>query len=336
MRHFGNPSKGHFMSMFPADSVNLHTAAPIPAAETRPAVLITDDDDLARAYFSSALDRAGYRVLVASNGGEALALLESATIAALLLDVFMPERDGLETLLIARRISPKTRIVVMSGRSGSFDYLDAALKLGADAVIHKPATPSELLSVLSRLDLARANLPNERRRAPRLKTDLEGQIFNPVDWQSTPCRVLNLSEGGALIACAGHALPDQPLVLYVANFGRFEATVAHRSEHLAGLQFKTGEAKLNRLKETLKIYAEHGVVAVATMRKYPRVKTAGKILMVRESGREISCDVLDISPDGVSLKTAVRPPVGEIVRVGKTRGRIVRHHDDGVALQFLR
>ena len=48
-----------------------------------------------------------------------------------------------------------------------------------------------------------------------------------------------------------------------------------------------------------------------------------------------ACEILDISLQGMSLQTQSRPPVGEIVKLGVTSGRVVRHHDDGIGVQFL-
>ena len=46
--------------------------------------------------------------------------------------------------------------------------------------------------------------------------------------------------------------------------------------------------------------------------------------------------MLDISLDGVSLRTRVRPPVGEIVNLGRARGRVVKHHPEGVTIQYVK
>jgi len=229
-----------------------------PVSDVRPSVLVVDDEELLRDSLGLALDRAGYRAITARNGGEALAILEREPVSILLLDIFMPERDGLETLLIARRISPQTRVAIMSGHCGQFDYLEAGLKLGADEAVRKPIQPAKLISIIKRLETIGVG-HDERRRAPRVTTNLEGQIFDPASWKSTPCRVLNLSEGGALVECAECEEFDSEIVLHVAHFGRFEANVAHRSMSLAGLRFKAGEAERNQLKEMLKVYTERGV-----------------------------------------------------------------------------
>ena len=295
-------------------------------------VLVVDDEELLRESLSQALGRAGYAAITARDGGEALAILEREFVSILLLDIFMPERDGLETLLTARRISPQTRVAIMSGHCGQFDYLEAGLKLGADAAVRKPIGPANLISLLRRLEPVK-DAPDERRRTTRVSTHLEGQLFDPASWRSAPCCIVNLSEGGALVECAEHAQMDQEVVLHIANFGRFEATMAHRSTSLVGLSFKAGEAERNRLKEMLKVYAERGTAPSAPVRK-PHIRADGKVSVRLAPDRESLCDVLDISPEGVSLKTAARPSFGEIVRVGEIRGRVIRHHAEGISLLF--
>lgn len=299
------------------------------------AILIVDDEDLICRTYCNAFHDAGYRVLVAGSGKRALSILDKEAIRAVFLDVFMPDQDGLETLMTIKRASPETLVVVMSGGTAKFDYLDAALKLGADEIVRKPASPASLLEVLARLT-ADASAKAERRKFERIRMDLPGHLFNPADWQSVECRVLNLGAGGALVECSAWGGDQNPLVLYIEHFGRFEGKIAHRSQNLIGMEFSVGETKRGRLKEMLATYTENGVLGVAGLRNHPRYKTDGSVTLVCESGRGITCDVLDISLEGVSLSAAERPPVGELVRVGKTRGRVVRHHDSGFALQFIR
>ena len=48
----------------------------------------------------------------------------------------------------------------------------------------------------------------------------------------------------------------------------------------------------------------------------------------------VPCEVLDLSLSGLSLKTAVKPLIGEVITIGHVSGRVVRHHETGVALEF--
>jgi len=56
---------------------------------------------------------------------------------------------------------------------------------------------------------------------------------------------------------------------------------------------------------------------------------------VRPNGDNVRCEALDISAQGISVKTEVRPPIGELTKLGHIYGRVRRHHDEGVAIQFL-
>ena len=176
----------------------------------------------------------------------------------------------------------------------------------------------------------------ENRQFERTKLYLPGQIFNPADESSVECKVLNLSAGGAGLQCAKSFAPDTLLVLYVENFGRFEGrSIVHADGQLA-LKFAIGENKRGRLADMLKSFALNGVAGMTQLRQHARVPTLVSGSIVRANGQILACDVLDISLEGVSVRTKVRPPVGEIVNLGRTRGRVVRHHEDGIAIQYVR
>jgi hypothetical protein len=176
----------------------------------------------------------------------------------------------------------------------------------------------------------------ENRRYERTKLYLPGQIFDPASEKSVDCKVLNLSAGGAAVQCDQSFPANIMLVLYVENFGRFEGrTIVHADGQLA-LNFSIGENKRGRLSEMLKTFTLNGVSGVTELRRHARVPALVAGQIVRASGQIISCDVLDISLEGVSVRTKVRPPVGEIVNLGRTRGRVVRHHEDGFAVQYVR
>ena len=102
------------------------------------------------------------------------------------------------------------------------------------------------------------------------------------------------------------------------------------------LEFSIGESKRGRLIEMLRSFAIGGMAGVTHMRRHERVPSLVSGSITRENGEHITCDVLDISLDGVSLRTRIRPPVGEIVNLGRARGRVVRHHTDGIAVLYVR
>jgi CheY-like chemotaxis protein len=305
-------------------------------AVSQKAILIVDDEALICKTYRHAFESVGHRVIIANGGEKVLSVLRDENIWAVFLDIFMRGVDGLETLMNIKRVSPETLVIVMSGGRADFDYLDVASKLGADGVVRKPALPSVLLSLLDKCAPQPVDAKPDRRNYERLRMHLAGHLFSPVDAQTIECRVLNLSAGGALVHCKSECPKDLPLVLYVEYFGRFEGTIAHRNGNLMGLKFSVGEVKRSRLKEMLASYMEHGVSGVTHLRRFPRFRSNGSVTLKREMGQEIVCDVIDISPDGVSLRTNKLIPIGELVSVGKTRGRVVRHHGEGIAMQYVR
>ena len=118
-------------------------------------IVIVDDDDGARATYEYWLKKAGREVQTAPDGGAALEILNSAPDATVLLDLFMPGMEGIETLGHIRRHYPLSRVIVMSGgRHLNRDMRKFAVKLGADAALEKPFTLDQLLDAIDgvRLD----------------------------------------------------------------------------------------------------------------------------------------------------------------------------------------
>jgi two-component system chemotaxis response regulator CheY len=111
-------------------------------------ILIIDDETEVRSILSRILTQAGFEVVVAASGDEATRVCRQQAIDMIVVDMVMPEKDGLETLMEIRRSLPQVRIIAMSGapRRKVMDPLSVALKVGAVATLSKPFTPKEFLS----------------------------------------------------------------------------------------------------------------------------------------------------------------------------------------------
>jgi two-component system response regulator AtoC len=111
-------------------------------------VLIAEDDPEVRAYMEFALRGQGYAIEMADDGEEALSILEHTPgIAAVLLDVVMPRRDGLETLKEIRKMNPALPVVMVSGASAALNVVEA-MRHGANDFLSKPVNHSDLRKVL--------------------------------------------------------------------------------------------------------------------------------------------------------------------------------------------
>lgn len=115
-------------------------------------VLIVDDDPLVAAIFQRVLIDRGHNTLIAANGRAAIKLMALRKFDFVLLDVFMPDKDGIETLREMKQRFPNTTIVVTSGGGlrGRFEFLNIAIKLGADGVVQKPISPEVLIGMVDR------------------------------------------------------------------------------------------------------------------------------------------------------------------------------------------
>lgn len=122
-------------------------------------VVVADDDSLLRESFRISLEARGYNVLLAEDGGHALRIVESAAVDAVLLDILMPRKEGLETLIELKQRFPELAVFVMSG-GGTFsraDFLTIARKFGADAVLRKPFPIESVVALLERRPVQQAS-----------------------------------------------------------------------------------------------------------------------------------------------------------------------------------
>src|SRR5579863_1102310 len=175
----------------------------------------------------------------------------------------------------------------------------------------------------------------ERRRFRRVEVDLPGRLFIPADNREARCTVVDLSPGGAAVACDTVPESGTPVILYVDNFGRFEGTVARRDGQGFGVAFACTPSKRERIAEQLILFLNKTLVDETVLRRHERSSQKGFAKFTRADGQIVQCEVMDISVGGVSLKTDVKPPIGEFVLIAQIAGRVARHHDDGIGIQFI-
>ncbi len=120
---------------------------PRPAART---ILVVDDEPGVRGLLRKVLTGAGYRVLEAGNGKEAVRQIESTTIDLMITDLAMPEQEGMETIERLHKVKPLLAIIAMSGQFAG-PLLTATEYLGARATIAKPIQPELLLDTVARV-----------------------------------------------------------------------------------------------------------------------------------------------------------------------------------------
>ena len=175
----------------------------------------------------------------------------------------------------------------------------------------------------------------ERRRFRRVRVDLSGRLFVPADSRECHCKVVDLSPGGASIECDLVLEMNMPVVLYVDGFGRIEGTVTRHNPGDVGIRFNCTAMKRERIAEQLTLFMNKELVDDTDLRRHDRTPTKGIARFTRADGQFVACEVMDLSVSGVSLKTDVRPPIGEFVLIGQMAGRVARHHENGIGIEFI-
>jgi len=121
-------------------------------------ILVIDDEAPIRSILRRSLQSFGHEVVEAPDGAAGVGLFESSPFDLVITDLFMPEKEGIETILDLREKNPEVKILVVSGGfpSGSrslekYGPLADAKALGADATLEKPFEIKRLGEVVSEL-----------------------------------------------------------------------------------------------------------------------------------------------------------------------------------------
>ncbi len=180
-------------------------------------ILIVDDEKNIRRSVEMILQSEDHTIFQAENGKEAIQNLREKKMDLILLDLLMPEMNGIETLKQAKEIDPDVVVVMMSGH-GTIENAVEAVKLGAYDFIEKPLTKEKVLitakNALERVSLREENRSLKSTLAKQFEMVGESSAMRDVKAQiqkiaSTNVRVLVLGESGTgkeLVARAVHEM----------------------------------------------------------------------------------------------------------------------------------
>ena len=172
----------------------------------------------------------------------------------------------------------------------------------------------------------------DQRTHPRVPLVLPGLLI-VREAENFPCVVTDISESGAGLQYYDQVPKAESVArLLIAEFGTFEGVTIRDNGETRGLRFSPGEAERNQLLIKLTLFVEEGLADVPQGDHLP---TEAKLSLVRNTGIKEQCAVQQITLKGVSLTTEQRPPLGELVRLGRMYGRVAQHLSQGVGVNFL-
>jgi PilZ domain len=166
----------------------------------------------------------------------------------------------------------------------------------------------------------------ERRRFQRVKVNLLGR-YMLADRREFPCQVVNMSPGGMA----------QRVIAYVDHVGRLEGIIARLIENGFAMTIGATTRKRDKLAAQLTWLANRHILNLPEDRRHGRITPRNPAArLILPNGVNVACRVIDISQSGAAIATDQRPDIGAPITIGKTTGRVVRHLEDGIAVEFTR
>jgi hypothetical protein len=190
-------------------------------------------------------------------------------------------------------------------------------------------------TVASQVPMAR--IAPDRRRNKRFQITLLGR-FMRANKREYPCKLQDISVGGAAILSPVDVEPGERIVAYFDHIGGLEGTVVRTIEGGFGIQFSATQHKKEKLAAQITWLINRHELDPADMRRpgHERTPVANDSTVLRlADGLALTVRIIDLSISGASVATDARPALGADIQLGKLRGRVVRHHTEGVGIQFV-
>jgi hypothetical protein len=181
-------------------------------------------------------------------------------------------------------------------------------------------------------------LAEERRRHQRVKVNLLGR-YMLADRREFPCQVVDMSPGGMALVAPIPGNVGERVIAYVDHLGRLEGKIARLLDNGFAMSISATLRKRDKLAAQLTWLANRQMLNLPEDRRHGRFTPRNPIArLILPNGVNVACRVIDLSQSGaaVSIAPDLRPVVGAMILIGKTQGRVVRHIEDGFAIEFTR
>lgn len=179
---------------------------------------------------------------------------------------------------------------------------------------------------------------DERRRYQRVAFEAKGRFMAP-DGSEHPCSIRDMSLGGIAISSDAPMEIGAQIIVYFDEFGRFEGPVVRCFDGGFAIETAIAGPRRERLRQRLEALARGEKVEISARRAFARYAPgeAGleeSSVLTLADGQSIPCRIIDMSLGGAQVAVENRPPIGTGVSIGRMTGRVVRHTEEGVGIQF--
>jgi hypothetical protein len=207
--------------------------------------------------------------------------------------------------------------------------------LGFCAAIGGSKEGSSGMTVLQKvLDVLPLN--EEKRRFQRVRVNLLGR-YMLADRREFPCQVLDMSPGGMAIIGPVSGKAGERVVAYIDHVGRLEGTIIRVLPTGFAMSIAATPRKRDKLAAQLTWLANRHILGLPEDRRHDRIIPRNpRTTMILPDGKAVICRIIDMSLSGAAIASDLRPEIGIVVTLGKTPSRVVRHIENGFAVEFTR
>ena len=174
----------------------------------------------------------------------------------------------------------------------------------------------------------------ERRNFQRVRVKIYGR-FMLEDRTEHPCQVIDMSPGNVAFRADRVGEPGEKVIAYIDHIGRVEGVVTRIIPEGFAMTVIASDRKKDKLAAQLTWLANKHELDLPEDRRHERVAPRNPMSVLQlTDGRQYQCRIIDLSLSGAAIEIDVKPALGVQVMLGTMRGQVVRHFEEGVAIEF--
>lgn len=159
--------------------------------------------------------------------------------------------------------------------------------------------------------------------------------FMMQDKREFPCQVQSMSSGSATLITPHVGVVGERIIAYVDHVGRLEGKILRVFNGGFAMTVNATSHKRDKLAAKITWIANRHELSLPEDRRHERIAPTNNGTEIKlEDGRRYEVRIIDLSLSGAAIEMSVRPAIGTLMWLGNMRGRVVRHFDEGIAIEF--
>jgi hypothetical protein len=169
----------------------------------------------------------------------------------------------------------------------------------------------------------------------RVSVNLTGRLML-ANHDEYECTAVDMSPGDVVFTCDARPRAGERIIAYVDHVGRLEGNVSKLADNAFVIQINATDRKREKLAAQLTWIANKHELGLPEDRRHDRLAPRKvRTVITLDDGSKYSCRLIDLSLSGAAVDIETRPALGAAVLLGSMKGRVVRHFQEGVAIEFL-